>query len=541
VKNLSGLVALGVSIAVLSQACGSEDDKKKSPPSKYEGSAGEGGDGVNAGGSSAEPSDGGNPASGAVSDAGGTPGTSGAVGVGGTPSMTGDGGTPTMTGDGGTPSMTGDGGLGGGGPTDPGDGCEPGFGECDGNTSTVCEQALTLVTSCGDCDTVCDSTNGFVVCEDQKCKLESCNTNYADCNDDLEDGCEVSLVNNDKNCGVCGRNCAAVGATCQTNRCSTIPMVQNFGGGTDSDGNEGWIFSSDGLLQHGPTYNYSIRRFPLSGGPVQLVWNGAASYVGWQSLLVQGTDLLWSQKGTPSVVMKKPITAAAAEQPAFLFYPEYQPMFLRQQGNAYYWITGQQQGEPGYVYTRAVSADDTVAGTRIVNVNQGRSARAFAVTSDAIYWVPQDDGDAGTVDDDLRTTPLSGGTPTNVPVVSAGDASVSITDKAFHPILQTVGDTLYFTHTVGTSAINGIYRYKTGDTKPTQIVTADNITSFVVDESYVYYSRQNTAGVWRAPLSIAAGEQLSTGGITYIVGQDEQFVYAILSTCCQSSMYKVIK
>lgn len=543
VKHFAGLVALGVSVVVLSQACGSEDDKKKTPPKDYQ-TGGEGGDdGANAGGSSADPNDGGHSGSGATSGSSATAGTSG---NGGTPSTTGgtpatnDGGTPA-TNDGGMPGMTGDGGLGGGAMTDPGDGCEPGFGECDDNPSTVCEQALTLVTSCGDCDTTCDSTNGFVVCEQQQCKLESCNTNYDDCNDDLEDGCETSLVNNDKNCGQCGRNCAALGATCQTNRCSTIPMVQNFGGGTDSDGNEGWVYSSDGLLQHGATYNYNIRRFPLSGAPVQLVWSGDDSYVGWQSLLVQGSDLLWSQRGTPNVVMKKPITAAAADQPTLLFYPEYHPMFLRQLGNAYYWITGQHQGEPGYIYTRAVGDDDTVPGTRIVTVTQGRNPRAFAVTSDAIYWVPQDDGNATTVDDDLRTTPLGGGTPTNVPVVSAGDTSVSITDRAFHPILQAVGDTLFFTHTVGTSAINGIYRYKSGDEKPTQIVIADNITSFVVDATYAYYTRQNTAGVWRAPLTIAAGEQLSTGAATYIVGQDAQFIYVISSACCASSMYKVIK
>jgi hypothetical protein len=549
VKRAFGLGLLAISVVLLAQACGSEDDKKKSQPGpQYPGS---GGEDASSGGSSSpaagapNPADGGDPSTTGTAGTsnGGTPsaGSAGTSNAGTTSGGTNDGGTANtgLGGDGGsTTSQAGAAGSDGG---DGGDDCQAGFAECDGNPLTVCEQSLNLPATCGSCTNTCSSANGFTVCEDQQCQLESCLPNYDDCNDDVDDGCETNLVNNNFNCGQCGRNCSALGATCQTNRCSTIAMVQNFGGGTDSDGNEGWAFSSAGLLQHGPAYNYTIRRFPLSGGPIQAVWHAEDSYVGWQSLLVQGDDVLWSQRGTPNVVMKKAITADAAVPPTFLFYPEYHPMFLRQVGAAYYWITGQHQGELGYVYTRAVGADDTVPGTRIVTVNQGRNPRAFAVTTDAIYWVPEDDGNAATVDDDLRTTPLSGGTYSNVPVVSAGDTSVSITDKAYEPTLQAVGDTLYFTHTVGTSAINGIYRYKTGDAKPTQILSADNITSFMVDDTYAYYTRQNTAGVWRAPLSIGAGEQISTGGATYIVGQDAQFVYAITSSSGSSSMYKVIK
>ena len=471
-------------------------------------------------------SDGGNEAS------GGTPATGGTETTGGAPTA----GTPATGGadGGGAPPTS----AGAGGESN-GNDCPAGMGDCDNLPG--CEQPLTLPATCGSCTNTCSSANAFSVCENQKCKVESCNNNYADCNGKADDGCEEGLLNNNLHCGKCDRNCAILGATCQTNRCSTIAMVQNFGGGNDSAGNKGWAFSSDGLLRHGPTYDYTIYRFPLSGGPIQAVWSGIDSYVGWNSLLVQGSDVLWSQRGTPNVVMKKPITAAAADAPTYLFYPEYQPMFLRQVGAAYYWITGQHQGEPGYVYSRAVGAAEAEPGTRIVTVNQGRSPRAFAVTSNAIYWVPQDDGNAGTVDDDLRTTPLSGGTATSVPLVSVADAGPAITDKTYEPALQVVGDTIYFTHTVGTSAINGIYRYKTGDAKPTQIVAADNIMTFEVDENYVYYNRQNTAGVWRAPLTIAAAEQLSTGSITAIVGQDSQFIDAISSDCCQSDMYKVIK
>lgn len=70
---------------------------------------------------------------------------------------------------------------------------------------------------------------------------------------------------------------------------------------------------------------------------------------------------------------------------------------------------------------------------------------------------------------------------------------------------------------------------------------ASAVTSMVIDDTHVYYSRQNVAGVWRAPLSIAAPIQLSDGGVTKIVAHDDNFVYAITSTCCNSNIYKVIK
>jgi hypothetical protein len=88
---------------------------------------------------------------------------------------------------------------------------------------------------------------------------------------------------------------------------------------------------------------------------------------------------------------------------------------------------------------------------------------------------------------------------------------------------------------------NGIYRYTPGDAAPTRIVSADAITSLTVDDTYVYYTRQNVAGVWRAPLTIAAPVQISDGNVAKIVAQDADFIYAISSTCCVSDIYKVIK
>jgi hypothetical protein len=534
---------LGASLALLAQACGAEDTKKKDPRKTFDGEGGEAGEG--SGGSTNTAANGGS--GGGSGGSAGTGATSGS-GTGGTPS---DGGVPgsseagmgnTSEGGAGTSGTAGasDGGTGTAGA--PGDGCPEGMAECDGNPDTVCERNINLPTSCGDCTTVCSGNNAFPVCEDQICKIESCLGTYANCDGEVEDGCETNLNDNDVHCGECGRNCAAHGATCETDRCSTIPLQTGVGfnvaGGNSFAGS--YAFTSQGLL-HAGSYDYSVRRFPLNGAPAVSIWVADNVYAGHFTLLPQGDDVLWAQRGTPSAVLKKAISAAVDVLPTPLFYPEYQPMFLREQAGAYYWITGEVQGEPGYVYTRSVAAGSGDAGARIVNVDQGRNSMGFVVTSDAIYWVPENDGNAGTVDGDLRYTPLAGGTPTSVPAVSAGDASVAICtpgSNQLEPSLQVAGDTVYFTHTVATSPINGIWRFKMGDTIPTQVVSAESITSMVIDATDVYFSRQNVGGVWRAPLSGGAAVTISSGNIEMVLGVDDTYVYAMTS---QYNLYKVIK
>ncbi len=526
---------LGAAVLLLFQACGSEDDKKKNvgpgyEPSENGGDAGADTGGTGTGGSVSEGGTGANTSEGGT-EGGGT--DAGGTAAGGASGGTSSGGTNS--------GGAANGGDATGGNGDPGVPCQEGFAECDGNPSTVCEQDLGLVLSCGDCDTTCSSDHGAVECDDGACNMLSCDAGYGDCNDDGKDGCETAITNNAANCGACGRNCAALGATCTNqNRCSAIAMQTNFAGGTDGGANRMWALSADGLLNAG-YYNYAVRRFPLTGTGSATVWVGTNAHIGAQTLLVQGSDVLWAQRGTPHTVLKKALTAEADVLPTVLFYPEFQPTFLRQSGNAYFWITGDYQaGEQSYVYTRATSAASNVAGTRIVTVSQGTHAEvtAFDVASDAIYWVTTDNANS-TVANELRTTPLAGGMPSAVPPVAG--ATDTVITSSLAPTLRTVGNTLYFTRSVGTSQINGIYRYRVGDAAPTQVVNADAIVTMFVDESYAYYNRQSTAGVWRAPLTGGAGVQISDGSVTRLVGIDDKFVYAIVSSCCQSSLSKIIK
>ena len=432
-KRVSGLLALGASVVLLAQACGSSDGKKKSP-TQYT-SGGEGGQG--------SPGDGGSQTGAtAGSGVGASSGARTDAGAGGDASTTPGGQSSTTPG--GQPSTGGAGGAAGGAGEHNGNSCEPGFGDCD-DDPTDCEQDLNLVTHCGACNKSCATTNATVACEDQQCVVKSCTGNFADCVNGGDDGCESSL-SSDEHCGSCDRNCAALGSTCATDRCNEIALQTGQPIGSDNSANKTWAFSPDGLLHVGFN-SYTVRRFPLDGSATQTIWSSGNKTAGWNSLLALGDTVYWSERGTggddlTSAVFSKKILALDTATPDLAWIPEWHVQFLRAQGNAFYWFSGDyQSGDPGaWIYTRAINAPLSDHGTRIMTVDQQthNGVVAFNVTSDALYWITAQAG-TGTAYE-LRTTPLAGGTPTVVPA-APGASTVAVTNYGGTPTLQVVGST----------------------------------------------------------------------------------------------------
>lgn len=111
--------------------------------------------------------------------------------------------------------------------------CYEGFGDCNGKYYDGCEIDLEIVENCGKCGVECKlKYYEIVLCEYGKCvyldkcvvircgkylnfsfkcykgKCEiMCNFGYVDCNKDIEDGCEVCLYLDVKNCGECDNEC----------------------------------------------------------------------------------------------------------------------------------------------------------------------------------------------------------------------------------------------------------------------------------------------------------------------------------------------
>ncbi len=517
---------LGATFVLLAQACGSSDGKKKTTGPHYS-SGGEGGE-----------------------SSGGSKPTGGKAGTGGSGASSNNAGQASEGGRAGASSVeeptAGVGPAGGAGSS--GDSCPTGFGECDDNPQTVCEQDLNLVTSCGDCNTTCNSSHATVACESGACVVKSCNAGFADCSADAtaNDACETSIVNNNEHCGSCGRSCAALGSTCTTDKCADIPLQQGQAIGSDSGVNRTWAFSPLGLLHVGFN-SYVVRRFPLNNDPTLVIWNSTNKTAGRESLLVQGTDVYWSELGTggddfTSAVFYKPITDASETLKKLAWVPEWHVQFLRRQGSAFYWFSGDyQSGDPGaWIYTRPVAADLSDHGTRIMTVDQGThdGMVAFNVSSDALYWVSTH-ALTGTAYE-LRTTPLAGGTPTVVPTVPGG-TTTAVSRYGATPTPQVVGDTVYFNRETNETALDGIYSFKKGDAAPKQLVQSDSVSGLLVDANAIYYTVQNLAGVWKAPLAGGAGVKISNSNVTKLVGQDDKFVYSIQSSCCAGNISKIIK
>jgi len=103
--------------------------------------------------------------------------------------------------------------------------CNMGYEDCNMKPDG-CETNLTTdLQHCGKCGNSCPSvSNGVPVCKGANCGIGSCNNGYDDCDNQLANGCEADLNNDDKNCGQCKYDCG-VGNYCTGGQCKTAPTV----------------------------------------------------------------------------------------------------------------------------------------------------------------------------------------------------------------------------------------------------------------------------------------------------------------------------
>jgi hypothetical protein len=102
-------------------------------------------------------------------------------------------------------------------------GCEPGFGNCDGVASNGCESALSTTTEhCGACNQACSNAHGNTACSGASC-APVCSSGFGDCDTSRQNGCEAPL-DTIGNCGACGNVCPANGGTpvCNAGVCGTV-------------------------------------------------------------------------------------------------------------------------------------------------------------------------------------------------------------------------------------------------------------------------------------------------------------------------------
>ena len=99
--------------------------------------------------------------------------------------------------------------------------CNGGFADCDMKVVNGCEVTLaTDVNNCGTCGIACQpGKNQAATCAAGKCGLGACLQGFADCNANLNDGCEATVASDPKNCGACGVVCPMNKASCSNGVC----------------------------------------------------------------------------------------------------------------------------------------------------------------------------------------------------------------------------------------------------------------------------------------------------------------------------------
>jgi hypothetical protein len=123
-------------------------------------------------------------------------------------------------------------------------GCVAGYTDCDNNTvSNGCEiNTAQDPSNCSACGHICPTLpHSTAKCNNSQCGF-SCSSGYADCDNDVDGGCESLLASDPANCGACGRACTLPHATssCVASSCQMVACVGLWGNcdGTTTNGCE---------------------------------------------------------------------------------------------------------------------------------------------------------------------------------------------------------------------------------------------------------------------------------------------------------------
>lgn len=89
--------------------------------------------------------------------------------------------------------------------------CIGSFENCNGDVQDGCEADTNSSTEhCGSCTAPpCQLPNAIPDCAGGQCAMRRCITGFADCDEQVDNGCEITVSSDTNNCGECRTRCLA--------------------------------------------------------------------------------------------------------------------------------------------------------------------------------------------------------------------------------------------------------------------------------------------------------------------------------------------
>lgn len=477
------------------------------------------------------PGPGGGAGAGGGAGEGGEAGGGGAAagGSGGTPGMSAGAGGMTVEpepqgGSGGEGAATSGGGGSGGMPAE--EGCPTGFGDCDDNPDD-CETSLTLTTSCGSCETSCDASHGGnVMCDpvEMVCVItpSTCNTGWADCDDNAETGCEAELATDQANCGQCGRGCG--GGTCQAGQCRAAVFVE--GPPISYSYIDGYLLNDRLVVQQ--TYNpwttrvvdLPVTTLPGTATPIYTAASGTSPTAA--TVVVDSTYIYFSTNATPSPILRQALDGTGSTVEIFQSPAGTRIEHMTASATAFYFTTASGRN----FYSRPKTG--TAAPAPITGLQGRGTIYDLLATPTRLFWV-----EYAAAAYTVFSAPLDGGTPVMHDNQIANPTYVNlVTDGAY----------VYWTQYRASGLIQRIANTGTGDVE--QVASAlQNPQAPVVDATHLYFLN-NSYEIRRVPKAGGVNPTLvvNLGGaapyIYNLFGVDSEFVYGVGS---QGQILRVAK
>lgn len=287
--------------------------------------------------------------------------------------------------------------------------CLVGFSDCNHSPGDGCEADITAsLAHCGGCQTPCSEVGGVASCALGNC-LITCDTEHADCNGDVGDGCEVTLASDPEHCGLCDHSC--LGADCLNAACLPLRLADDPAPQDLQLDDTYLYFTSLGTEAQGYNDGAVVRLDKLGLGRVTL----AAPEKAPGQLALDSFSVYWAHVGASPTYNDGSIVAVDKSGGATrtLAQAQHFPGGIAAAAEEVYWTTG---GATGSVAKVAKSGGNVVVVAAAQN-----APHDVAIDDDHVYWTTRFGGA-------LQAAASDGSSPMTLASAQAGPTVLALDD-----------------------------------------------------------------------------------------------------------------